>query len=75
MIPAPLEACTIMEQKDRPFYRKKYRNELIEELTGYPIRRVRNQLRRKGWDIGQYLSWFYERNRNRAVKAGERGKV
>lgn len=44
-----------MKFKDRPFYRRKYQNELIEELTGKSIRAVQATMKRKRITLREYL--------------------
>jgi hypothetical protein len=49
-----------VSKRGRPYYRAKYRNELIEEVTGKKIRAVQMMMRRKGWSLKEYLIYLYE---------------
>lgn len=48
-----------MKYKERTFYRRKYQNELIEELTGKNIRAVQATMRRKGITLKEYLNKLF----------------
>ena len=55
----------VMRIKHKPFYRRKYRNELIEEVTGMGIRAFQAMVRRRGMSVGDGIFHAMSRARNK----------